>query len=163
MLLARWLETSFPKFNRHEYYTAVSYINRLGNVRTFKIIWSSKENMVQFFRNQGQRSKNIFHTKIHWIPNFNFWHVHTLRSVFVNSPPPKPEVILTNFFAEPIVLLVAITSRAYLFYFHSFLLTSVSLQSHPKSSIITCRPHHSNYISRSFSIQLMLFGPLGLI
>jgi hypothetical protein len=29
----------------------------------------------------------------------------------VNSPPPKPEVILTNLFAEPIVLLVAITSR----------------------------------------------------
>ena len=45
--------------------------------------------------------------------NINFWHVHTLRSVFVNSPPPKPEVILTNFFAEPIVLLVPITSRAY--------------------------------------------------
>ena len=57
------LETSFPKFNRHEYYMAVSYIIRLGNVRTFKIIWSSKVNMVQFFRNQGQRSKNIFHTK----------------------------------------------------------------------------------------------------
>jgi hypothetical protein len=37
--------------------------------------------------------------------------VHTLRSVFVNSPPPKPEVILTNFFAEPTVLLVPITSR----------------------------------------------------
>jgi hypothetical protein len=35
----------------------------------------------------------------------------TLRSVFVNSPPPKPEVILTNFFAEPTVLLVLITSR----------------------------------------------------
>jgi hypothetical protein len=29
----------------------------------------------------------------------------------VNSPPPKPEVILTNFFAEPTVLLVPITSR----------------------------------------------------
>jgi hypothetical protein len=42
-----------------------------------------------------------------------FWHVHTLRSVFVNSPPPKPEVILANFFAEPTVLLVPITSRAY--------------------------------------------------
>jgi hypothetical protein len=37
--------------------------------------------------------------------------VHTLRSVFMNSPPPKPEVILTNFFAEPTVLLVPITSR----------------------------------------------------
>ena len=35
-----------------------------------------------------------------------------MRSVFVNSPPPKPEVILTNFFAEPTVLLVPITSRA---------------------------------------------------
>jgi hypothetical protein len=35
-----------------------------------------------------------------------------LRSVFVNPPPPKPEVILTNFFAEPTVLLVPITSRA---------------------------------------------------
>jgi hypothetical protein len=57
------------KFNRHEYYTAVSYIIRLGNVRTFKIIWSSKENMVQFFRNQGQRSKNIFHTKIPFCEN----------------------------------------------------------------------------------------------
>ena len=60
LLIARWLETSFPKFNRHEYYTAVSYIIRLGNVRTFKIIWSSKENMVQFFRNQGQRSNTFF-------------------------------------------------------------------------------------------------------
>jgi hypothetical protein len=29
----------------------------------------------------------------------------------VNSPPPKPEVILTNFIAEPTVLLVPITSR----------------------------------------------------
>jgi hypothetical protein len=29
----------------------------------------------------------------------------------VNSPPPKPEVILMNFFAEPTVLLVPITSR----------------------------------------------------
>jgi hypothetical protein len=29
----------------------------------------------------------------------------------VNSPPPTPEVILTNFFAEPTVLLVPITSR----------------------------------------------------
>jgi hypothetical protein len=29
----------------------------------------------------------------------------------VNSPPSKPEVILTNFFAEPTVLLVPITSR----------------------------------------------------
>jgi hypothetical protein len=31
----------------------------------------------------------------------------------VNSPPPKPEVIFTNFFAEPTVLLVPITSREY--------------------------------------------------
>ena len=23
---------------------------------------------------------------------FNCWHVHTLRSVFVNSPPPKPKL-----------------------------------------------------------------------
>jgi hypothetical protein len=38
--------------------------------------------------------------------------MHTLRSVFVNSLPPKPEVILMNFFAEPTVLLVRITSRA---------------------------------------------------
>ena len=29
----------------------------------------------------------------------------------MNSPPPKPEVILTDFFAEPTVLLVPITSR----------------------------------------------------
>jgi hypothetical protein len=48
-LIARWLETSFLKFNRHEYYTAVSYIIRLSTTRTFKIIWSSKENMVQFY------------------------------------------------------------------------------------------------------------------
>ena len=34
-----------------------------------------------------------------------------MRSVFVKSPPPKPEVILTNFFAEPTVLLMPITSR----------------------------------------------------
>ena len=33
--------------------------------------------------------------------------------VTVNSPPPKPEVILTNFFAEPTVPLVPITSRDY--------------------------------------------------
>jgi hypothetical protein len=32
----------------------------------------------------------------------------------VNSPPPKPEIILTNFFAEPTVLLVPITSRGIL-------------------------------------------------
>jgi hypothetical protein len=31
-----------------------------------------------------------------------------LPSVFVNYPPPKPEVILTNFCAEPTVLLVPI-------------------------------------------------------
>jgi ABC-type transporter Mla maintaining outer membrane lipid asymmetry ATPase subunit MlaF len=29
----------------------------------------------------------------------------------VNYPPPKPEVILTNIFAEPTVLLVPITSH----------------------------------------------------
>ena len=29
----------------------------------------------------------------------------------MNSPPPKPEVILTYFFAEPTVLLVPITNR----------------------------------------------------
>jgi hypothetical protein len=40
-----------------------------------------------------------------------FMGYDTLRSVFVNSPPPKPEVILTNFFAEPTVLLVPITSH----------------------------------------------------
>ena len=32
----------------------------------------------------------------------------------MNSPPPKPEIILTNFFAEPTVLLVPITSRGIL-------------------------------------------------
>jgi hypothetical protein len=46
----------------------------------------------------------------------------------VNSPPPKPEVILTNFFAEPTVLLVPITSRDYdqaiLFYIYQVLLVS---------------------------------------
>jgi hypothetical protein len=31
-----------------------------------------------------------------------------------HRPPPKPEVILTNFFAEPTVLLVPITSRDYI-------------------------------------------------
>jgi hypothetical protein len=39
----------------------------------------------------------------------------------VNSPPPKPEVILTNFFAEPTVLLVPITSRVYAIYKYIFL------------------------------------------
>jgi hypothetical protein len=34
----------------------------------------------------------------------------------VNSPPPKPEVILTNFFAEPTVLLVPITNRDFVDY-----------------------------------------------
>ena len=38
--------------------------------------------------------------------------MHTLRGVFVGSPPPGPEVVLTNFFAEPAVLLVPIASRA---------------------------------------------------
>jgi hypothetical protein len=35
----------------------------------------------------------------------------------VNSPPPKPEVIRTNFFAEPTVLLVPITSRVFIYLF----------------------------------------------
>jgi hypothetical protein len=48
------------------------------------------------------------------------WHVHTLRSVFVNSPPPKPEAILTNFFAEPTVLLVPITSRVFRIFPHIY-------------------------------------------
>ena len=48
--------------------------------------------------------------------------MHTLLSVFVNSPPPKPEVILTNFFAEPTVLLMPIASR--------------ELHSHPEIYII---------------------------
>jgi hypothetical protein len=38
----------------------------------------------------------------------------------VNSPPPKPEVILTNFFAEPTVLLVPITSRDIVIDNHEF-------------------------------------------
>ena len=37
--------------------------------------------------------------------------MHALRGVFVGSPPPGPEVVLTNFFAEPTVLLVPIASR----------------------------------------------------
>jgi hypothetical protein len=40
----------------------------------------------------------------------------------VNSPPPKPEVILTNFFAEPTVLLVAITSRVNVKYKQNFII-----------------------------------------
>jgi hypothetical protein len=36
-----------------------------------------------------------------------------MDSPFVNSPPPKPEAIPTNFFAESTVLLVPITSRAW--------------------------------------------------
>jgi hypothetical protein len=78
--IARWLETSFPKFNRHEYYTAVSYIIRLGNVRIFKIIWSSKENMVQFFRNQGQRLN-----KIVWLILLELLTI-TLYTFFHNCP-----------------------------------------------------------------------------
>jgi hypothetical protein len=45
------------------YRMMLSYIIQLGNVRTFKIIWSSKENMVQFFRNQDQRSNKHFSHK----------------------------------------------------------------------------------------------------
>ena len=37
----------------------------------------------------------------------------------MNSPPPKPEVILTNFFAEPTVLLVPITSRGVCMYVYN--------------------------------------------
>ena len=43
--------------------------------------------------------------------DFNFWHVHALRGVFVSSPLPGPGVVLAGFFAEPTVLLVPITSR----------------------------------------------------
>jgi hypothetical protein len=63
LVLDRWLEISFPKFNRHEYYTAVSYIIRLGNVRTFKIIWSSKEYMVQFFSEIRVKGQKTFFTQ----------------------------------------------------------------------------------------------------
>jgi hypothetical protein len=35
----------------------------------------------------------------------------------VNSSPPKPEVILTKFFAEPTVLLVPIISRDNMYIF----------------------------------------------
>jgi hypothetical protein len=67
---------------------------------------------------------------------FNFWHVHTLRSVFVNSPPPKPEVILTNFFAEPTVLLVPITSRAFGNSWSDKL--SLWVDVHPAATILCC-------------------------
>jgi hypothetical protein len=43
----------------------------------------------------------------------------------VNSPPPKPEVILTHFFAEPTVLLVPITSRVEEKQDHSLLTSAV--------------------------------------
>jgi hypothetical protein len=44
----------------------------------------------------------------------------------VNTPPPKPEVILTNFFAEPTVLLVPITSRvADIHYYVAFPLVDI--------------------------------------
>jgi hypothetical protein len=47
--------------------------------------------------------------KLHFVLNRQ---KHDRQEKFLmNSPPPKPEVILTNFFAEPIVLLVPITSR----------------------------------------------------
>jgi hypothetical protein len=43
----------------------------------------------------------IFH-----LTNSFFSMIYVLYKLyFVNSPPPKPEVILTNFFAEPTVLL----------------------------------------------------------
>jgi hypothetical protein len=61
--IARWLETSFPKFNRHEYYTAVSYIIRLGNAIIFLITSDvldrklNKENQIfifsSFFNEKG--------------------------------------------------------------------------------------------------------------
>ena len=42
---------------------AVSYIIRFGSVRTFKIIWSSKENMVQFFSEIKVKGQKTFLTQ----------------------------------------------------------------------------------------------------
>jgi hypothetical protein len=54
----------------------------------------------------------------------------------VNSPPPKPEVILTNFFAEPTVLLVPITSR-------------VDIKKNNKKKNTTLSEHFKNRIEKS--------------
>jgi hypothetical protein len=60
----------------------------------------------------------------------------------VNSPPPKPEVILTNFFAEPTVLLVPITSRdctsKTILILHDF---------DPYLILILCATHHLDEIA----------------
>ena len=69
--LARWLEPSFPNLILMNTIRCVIY-HSTRQCSYFQNNLSSKENMVQFFRNQGQRSKNIFYTKIHWIPNFNY-------------------------------------------------------------------------------------------
>jgi 16S rRNA G527 N7-methylase RsmG len=56
----------------------------------------------------------------------------------VNSLPPKPEVILTNFFAEPTVLLVRITSRA-LYYHNDVILYIHSVHKHRGNSFSTSK------------------------
>ena len=61
----------------------------------------------------------------------------------MNSPPPKPEVILTNFFAEPTVLLVPITSRVQAttqckYYEHIVLLYLESRRCRYRSIIFAC-------------------------
>jgi hypothetical protein len=70
--------------------------------------WISIRNIIIYLETKFRPNWEIFvFWQLFWIQNGR----HSKRSIFVNSPPPKPEVILTNFFAEPTVLLVPITSR----------------------------------------------------
>ena len=55
----------------------------------------------------------------------------------MNSPPPKPEVILTNFFAEPTVLPVPITSRVYVIKFVSDLSLTSKTDRHNINDILS--------------------------
>ena len=49
--------------------------------------------------------------RILYVISLEMLYIPSRKTRKLNSPPPKPEVILTNFFAEPTVLLVPITSR----------------------------------------------------
>jgi hypothetical protein len=65
----------------------------------------------------------------------------------VNSPPPKPEVILTNFFAEPTVLLVPITSRVVAIPTDIFIYHQLDSPGTYTLSNTKCLPHAYNNLS----------------
>ena len=68
----------------------------------------------------------------------------------MNSPPPKPEVILTNFFAEPTVLLVPITSRVNV----CLQVTVCEISGRPIDSVyVKSRWSMSNFLNFVFNVQ----------